>query len=120
DRQQRTGPGRSRNAAFREADCRGTITAAAPNRRGAAPERKPVRREVFRGPRMRRWTVALLVGLAAAPRGAAGEPPLPPGALARLGDTRYRHADGRAAGLSPDGRLLALPTFGDVTVYDLA
>src|SRR5437660_340088 len=58
---------------------------------------------------MTRFTTILLLTLAsAAAVRAADEPPLPPGALARLGDTPYRPAEGAATSLSPDGRRLAL------------
>jgi WD40 repeat protein len=69
---------------------------------------------------MSRCALAVLVGLACLPAGRAGEGiPLPPGAVARLGDARYRHAEGEAAALSRDGRLLALSALTSVSVWDL-
>jgi WD40 repeat protein len=48
-----------------------------------------------------------------------GEEPLPVGAVARFGDTRYRHARGYATSVSPDGRWLAILASTGVGVWDL-
>jgi WD40 repeat protein len=47
--------------------------------------------------------------------------PLPPGALVRLGTTRFRPGGSvRAAALAPDGKTLASATDRDVSLWDLA
>src|SRR5262249_26161064 len=47
--------------------------------------------------------------------------PLPPGVLARLGTTRFRHeAWVDAAAFSPDGHTLATASAGQVTLWDAA
>jgi WD40 repeat protein len=47
--------------------------------------------------------------------------PLPPGALARLGTTRFRPGDWvRAAALSPDGKTLATASWRAIDLWDLA
>jgi WD40 repeat protein len=47
--------------------------------------------------------------------------PLPPGAVARLGTIRLRHADGRAVTFSEDGkRLISCGIGGEVRVWDVA
>lgn len=68
------------------------------------------------------WGIGTLVAFAVMSMAAglaAEEPALPAGAVARLGDTRYLHAGGEAAGLSPDGRKLAIVTAASVVVWDL-
>jgi WD40 repeat protein len=68
---------------------------------------------------MRRLLVGVMLALTAM-NAARAQQPLPPGAIARLGDSRYRLAEGRAEALSPDGRLLVVVTPADaVIVYDL-
>ncbi|MCI0465329.1 MAG: PQQ-binding-like beta-propeller repeat protein [Gemmataceae bacterium] len=68
------------------------------------------------------WGFALLLGLTPGPALALDSDgvPLPPGAVARLGTTRYRVPGGSAIALSPDGRLLAVRTPAGVDVLDLS
>src|SRR5215218_10005429 len=64
-----------------------------------------------------RYALTALAALFAIPALAA-EPPLPEGAAARLGTTKYRTAGG-SRGLSPGGKRLALRTPDGIDVMDL-
>src|SRR5688572_8397808 len=71
---------------------------------------------------MRHFLAALLAlslgGLTPPARLHAGEPPLPEGAVARLGTTQFR-TDASAIRLSPDGKRAALRVGDGIDVMDL-